>query len=148
MPEIHDLLSRVWTDLLARPSGPFSFRFVLQPLMALLLATRDGIKDAQTGRSPYFWTVLHEPELRRARLVEGLKATGRIIALGVLIDGVYQFKAFGTFYPGEALIIALLLGFAPYLLIRGPVDRLARRWIARRAVPREAPKPEPPAQTT
>jgi len=33
----------------------------------------------------------------------------------------------GTVYPGEALGIALLLGFVPYLLIRGPIDRIVRR---------------------
>ena len=45
-----------------------SFRFFLQPTMAILFAIRDGIKDARTGRSPYVWTILHKPEERRARL--------------------------------------------------------------------------------
>ena len=43
MQEILDVLSRGWTDLLARPHGPYGVRFVLQPLMAALLAVRDGI---------------------------------------------------------------------------------------------------------
>ena len=140
MIEAQEVLSRIWTDLLARPSGPFAFRFVLQPLMAIVLALRDGIKDAQTGRSPYFWTVLCDPAQRRERLVEGLKATARIIAFGVGIDAAYQLKMLGTFYPGEALIIALALGFVPYLFIRGPVDRIARRWTARKTSKQEALK--------
>ena len=70
-----DVLSLIWADLVARPTGPLSFRFILQPVMATLLAVRDGIKDARTGRSPYFWTVLHNPTERRARLHEGLVAT-------------------------------------------------------------------------
>ena len=142
MFEIQDVLSRFWTDLLARPAGPFAFRFVLQPVVAIVLALRDGVKDAQTGRSPYFWTVLRDPAQRRERLVEGLKATGRIIAFGIGIDAVYQFKVFGTFYPGEALVIALVLGFVPYLLIRGPADRIVQRWIARRTRRQEAPRSE------
>jgi len=32
-------------------------------------------------------------------------------------------------YPGEALIVAFLLAFVPYLLILGPVNRIARRWF-------------------
>jgi hypothetical protein len=132
MPELQELMTRVWTDLLARPSGPFAFRFVLQPLVAIVLAIRDGIKDAKTGRSPYFRTVLRDPAQRRERLVEGLKATGRIIAFGIGIDAVYQFEVLGKFYPGEAFAIAVLLGFIPYLLIRGPADRIAKRWIARK----------------
>jgi hypothetical protein len=31
-----------------------------------------------------------------------------------------------TLYPGEAVVVALLLGFIPYLLLRGPVARIAR----------------------
>ena len=137
MLELHEVLSRVWTDLLARPSGPFAFRFILQPLMATLLAVRDGNRDARTGRSPYFWTVLHDPARRRARLVEGLKATARVLGLGIVIDAVYQFRVLNTFYPDEALAVAAFLAFVPYLLIRGPVDRVVRRWLMRKR-----PQPE------
>ena len=45
------------------------------------------------------------------------------------MDAIYQLKVFGTFYPGEAVIIALVLAFVPYLLIRGPVARIARLWF-------------------
>jgi hypothetical protein len=148
MPDVHDVLARFWADLAARPVGPFGFRFLLQPLMAALLATRDGIGDARTGRSPYFWRVLHDAGQRRARFAEALKATARIGALAIAIDAAYQLRAFGTVYPNEALVVALLLGLVPYLLIRGPVDRIARRWAARRTSKQEAPKHEPPARIT
>jgi hypothetical protein len=92
-----------------------------------LLAVRDGKRDARAGRPPYFWTLTHDPAHRRERLREGVKATFRVVLLGVAIDAFYQFKVHGTVYPGEALGIALLLGFVPYLLIRGPVDRVTRR---------------------
>jgi len=127
MSEIQELLSRMWTDLLARPGGPFAFRLVLQPLMAALIAMRDGVADARAGRALYIWTVLHDSGQRRERLIEGVKATAKVVLLGVVIDAVYQFKVHGTVYPGEALGIALLLGFIPYLLIRGPAARIARR---------------------
>lgn len=127
MLEIEELLSRLWTDLLARPGGPFAFRLLLQPLMAAFFAVRDGVADARAGRALYFWTVLHDAGQRRERLKEGVKATAKVVLLGVVIDAVYQFKVHGTVYPGEALGIALLLGFIPYLLIRGPSARIARR---------------------
>jgi len=127
MSELQELLSRLWTDLLGRPEGPLAFRFVLQPVMAALLAVRDGIADARTGRSPYFWTVLSDAGRRRQRLAEGMRATAKIVLAGVVIDAAYQSMVLGTFYPGEALAIALLLGFIPYLLIRGPVARIVRR---------------------
>jgi hypothetical protein len=120
---------RVWTDLVARTHGPLSFRFVLQPLMAAILAIRDGMLDARTGRSPYFWTVFHNPDECRSRLREGLTATARILLLGLAMDAIYQGWVLQTFYPVEALIVAVLLAFIPYLLIRGPAARLARWWM-------------------
>ena len=126
-----EVLQRLWQDLVDRPSGPMSFRFFLQPAMAAIAATHDGIRDAQLGRSPYFWTVLSNPAERSGRLREGLVSTARIILLGLGMDAIYQLKALGTFYPVEALLIALALACIPYFLIRGPVDRIARRWLGR-----------------
>ncbi len=51
-----------------------------------------------------------------------MTATARIILLGLAMDVIYQYLVFKTFYPAEALVVALLLAFVPYLLIRGPVD--------------------------
>lgn len=119
---------RLWRDIFDRPSGPMAFRFLLQPAMATILAIRDGFKDAHLGRSPYFRTVLSDPERRWPRIQEGLIATGRVILLGVVMDAIYQFRALGTFYPGEAAVVALLLAFLPYLMIRGLAARVARRW--------------------
>jgi hypothetical protein len=122
---------RIWHDLIERPDGPMSFRFFLQPVMAAIAATLDGIKDARIGRSPYFWAVLSDPAERGSRLLEALFATARIILLGIGMDAIYQFRVFGTFYPVEALVIALVLAVVPYFLVRGPVTRIAYRWIER-----------------
>ncbi len=142
MNEFQEVAARIWEDLIARPSGPFGFRYVLQPLAAAALALRDGIRDARSGRRPYVWALLSERGQRGERLLEGLKATARIIVLGLAIDAAYQLKALGTFYPGEAVVVALLLGFVPYLLLRGPADRAARRWIVPRTPQPPALKPE------
>jgi hypothetical protein len=124
---LQDVLTRQWHDLMARPSGPMSFRFLLQPTMAVLFAIRDGIRDARTRRTPYLWTILRDREHRGARVREGLESTSRIILLGLVMDAIYQFIVFRAFYPGEALIIALALACVPYFLIRGPAARIARR---------------------
>lgn len=130
---IQDIVARQWHDLLARPSGPMSFRFLLQPGMAIFLALRDGLKDARKGRSPYFWTILHDQSRRGARLREGLKATSHVLLLGIAMDAIYQFVAFKAFYPMEMLIVVFGLAFIPYLLARGPADRVARWWLGRHA---------------
>lgn len=129
MPELHEIFVRFWDDLMSRPNGPYGFRFALQPVMAIIAATLDGIKDARTGRSPYFWTILHNPEKRMGRLHEGIKATTRILLLGVAMEFLYQFKMFHTFYIGEAIVIIFVLAFLPYLLLRGPIERIAHRWM-------------------
>jgi hypothetical protein len=117
---------RVWEQLIARPTGPMAFRFILQPIMAAIVALRDGIADAKAGRTAYFWTLLTNPLESGGRLREGLIATARIILLGLGMDVIYQFIALKTFYPGEAVIVAVALAFFPYVLLRGPIERIAR----------------------
>jgi hypothetical protein len=125
---------RLWRDILDRPDGPMTFRFILQPAMAALAAFRDGVKDARLGRTPYVLALLRgvrSADGRSGRLWEGIVATARILILGVVMDVIYQWLEFKTFYPAQAATIAILLAFVPYLLLRGPFERIARRWIAR-----------------
>jgi len=123
------VFERIWHNLLERPGGPMTFRFYLQPTMAAIAALLDGIQDARTGRAPYFWTILSDPAKRAARLNEGLISTARVLLLGLGMDLIYQYVAFDTFHPAEAVIVAVLLAFVPYLLLRGPIARIARRWL-------------------
>ena len=120
---------RVWHQLIDRADAPMRFRFILQPLMAAIAAILNGLKDARTGRSPYFWTMLRNPRERIERLNEGLNATARIILLGLVMDAIYQIIVLKRFYPAEAVIVALLFAFVPYVIIRGPVLRIERWWL-------------------
>jgi len=128
-----EVRQRIWQNLLDRPSGPMTFRFFLQPIMASIAAWRDGVKDAREGRSPYFWTILTHPMQAAGRLDEGVIATARVILLGLVMDVLYQRLVFETFHPGEAAIISILLAFVPYLLLRGPITRLAAWWRGHRS---------------
>jgi hypothetical protein len=129
---VDDLLTWFWSDLAARVHGPFSFRFVLQPLMGLIYAARDGIVDARQGRPPYFWTLFTRPGDRWELLREGEKAVARVIALGILMDVIYQLLVFHRIYPLQLIVIVLTFAFVPYLLARGPINRIARRWMTKR----------------
>jgi hypothetical protein len=124
-----EVRQRAWHNLIDRPGGIMTFRFFLQPVMAAIEALRDGIKDARTGRSPYFWTVLTKPKEGVGRLQEGLASTAQIILLGLVMDAIYQVIVFKTFYPVEAVIVAMTLAFVPYLLLCGPITRIARWWL-------------------
>lgn len=123
-----EVFERIWRNMIDRTGGPMTFRFFLQPIMATIAAVYDGVKDARAGRSSYLWTILTDPAKRAGRLHEGVISTARVILLGLCMDVIYQFIEFQTFHPAEAVIIALLLAFVPYVLLRGPVARIARWW--------------------
>ena len=120
---------RLWQNLVDRPGGPMLFRYFLQPTMATITAVLIGVKDARLGRTPFWQTVLTNPAERAGRLEEAVVDTSRIMLLGLVMDGIYQYIEFDTFHPAEAVIITLLLAFLPYLLVRGLVACVARRWV-------------------
>lgn len=118
---------RFWTNMHERPSGPMAFRFIVQPVMAVIAAVIDGIKDGRSGRTPYLLTVVTNPAERVDRLREGLVATARIMLIGLIVDAIYQYTVLKSFYPGEAVAITVTLAFLPYVLTRGPVARMTRQ---------------------
>lgn len=120
-------LVRFFENLFGRLDGPLHFRIVLQPLMAILFAIRDGRKDAAEGRVPYFWALFTEPGYRRRLLRSGWTSVGKIFVLALILDTLYQFIAFHWFYPGEALAMSFVLAIVPYVLVRGPVTRFTLR---------------------
>lgn len=114
--------------LLARLHGPMSFRLLIQPLMALFLAFRDGRKDAREGRAPFFLALLTDPQHRDDMLWSSCKSIGKVFILAVILDNVFQYILFHNFRPGAALIVGVILAVVPYLLLRGTVNRIMRRY--------------------
>ncbi len=109
--------------LLVRVNGPMSFRFLIQPLIALFFAFRDGRNDARIGRTPYFWGLFTDPEHVGEMLRSGWKSIGKVFIIAIVLDNVFQYIVFRNFRPGGGLIAALILALVPYLLLRGPVSR-------------------------
>ena len=120
-----EVRDRFWHDLLERPSHLFRFRFILQPVMAGIAALHDGIADARRGRTPYFWALVTRSSRLLGRLEEGVISTDRVLLLGLVMDTIYQLIVLKTFHPAEAAIVAIVLAFIPYLLLRGPITRFA-----------------------
>jgi hypothetical protein len=122
----HELMSNGWY-LGIRLAGPLKFRFILQPGMAIFLAVRSGLKDARDGKPAYFWALLTgTAEERVAMLRDGWKSIGKLFILATVLDAIYQFLVQRRVYPSEALLVALILAVAPYLLVRGPVNRIVQ----------------------
>jgi hypothetical protein len=115
---------RVIDSLFARIDGPLHFRIILQPITAAIFAVLDAINDAKIGKPAYFWAVLFGPDHRKTLIHGGWKRIEKIFILAVVLDVIYQLKVTHRIYFGETLIVAVGLAIVPYLLIRGPLNRI------------------------
>jgi hypothetical protein len=114
-------------DLLARFTGPMHMRMYMQPLMATIFGIRDGWKDAKESKPPYFWTIFSDPADRGAYLKNGFRSEAKILAVAMILDAIYQITALHRFRIDSDIFVALMLAFVPYMFIRGPANRFARR---------------------
>lgn len=121
-----EIWMRFMENMAFRIDGPGKFRFVLQPVMAIIFAVIAGRKDARTGKPPYFWALLTDPAHRSDMLKDGWKSVGKVFVLAMVLDLVFQVMVLKTVYPGEVVIVAFLLAIVPYLIVRGAVNRFMR----------------------
>jgi hypothetical protein len=131
-------ITEIGSDLIGRLYGPFSFRFVLQPIMAAIFAVRYGVQDAKTGRPAYFWSVVANPAERGELLREGFHHMLRDIVLGAVMELLYEVIVFKAIQPLQLVVVVFGLAFVPYVILRGPVNRIARRWIGREKLRKKA----------
>jgi hypothetical protein len=54
------------------------------------------------------------------------KSISKVFIIAVLLDVVYQIIVVRWVYPFETVLVAILLAIVPYILVRGPVNRLRR----------------------
>jgi hypothetical protein len=120
-------LARIIEDLISRVDGPLHFRLIIQPLVAVFFAFRDGRRDAREGRAPF--RLFTRPEQRREVVLSSWNSLGKVFITALILDAAYQFLELRWFYPGEALLVALILAVLPYFLLRGAVNHLSRRRV-------------------
>ena len=114
-------------DLPRRLVGPGRLRFVLQPLVAILLGIRAGRGDASAGRPPYLFALIAHAQHRRQMLAETAGAIANIVLFGILLDAIAQWLILGVAHPGAALVVGPVLIGLPYALARAFSNRIARR---------------------
>lgn len=122
---MQEIWTRIVENMIDRVSGPMHFRVFLQPVMAMIFATVSGLRDARTGKPPYFWSLFTDPDHRRDMLRDGWKSVGKVFLLAMALDVVYQIIVQRFVYPGEVVLVALLLAILPYLVLRGLITRIA-----------------------
>ncbi len=107
--------------------GPGKFRFIIQPLIAILLGYRDGKSDALYGRPPYFIHLLTATGERSQILKSAMSSIMKPILLAWVMDTLFQFLVIGRWNPFQALIVGFLLVALPYIIFRGTVNRISLR---------------------
>ena len=110
-------------------AGPGTFRFVIQPVFAVLLGARDGRNDAKSGTPPYLHRLLFKSGDRTDSLKVGLRAIALPLIIAVALDSILQVYIFDVWRLQWALIVGLCLVGIPYVLARGITNRImsARR---------------------
>ena len=126
-----DHLLRMMENIVGRVEGPMKLRFLLQPIMAILFALRDGRRDAREGKPPYAWGLLTNAEDRHEMIQDGWKSVGKVFIMALVIDAVYQLIFLRWLFPVESLTVAALLALVPYVLLRGLINRLMGTKVAR-----------------
>jgi hypothetical protein len=114
-------------DIPKRLTGPGRFRFVLQPLFAIILGVLNGLADARAGRPPYLYGMLFHRNLRSDLVKTGFSTIVNLLLMGVLLDIVFQRIILGVAYPGPALIIGPALIVTPYVIARSLSNRMTRQ---------------------
>ena len=120
-------------ELPARFTGRGRLRFILQPTIATLLGVRGGLADARAGHPPYLFGLLFAGGRRRELLRSGMAAIRNLLAVGIILDLVFQLVLYHSVHPGAALVVGPIFIGGPYALSRALTNRVARRsWRAGR----------------
>ena len=56
-----------------------------------------------------------------------IKDIGKVFLVAIVLDTTYQLWVLKSFHIGQLLIVAVVCAIVPYVLVRGPITRLARR---------------------
>lgn len=123
------LFSRQFLDELPlRLTGPGRLRFVLQPLIAIVLGCRSGLADARGGHQPFIYRLVTDSANRNDLLRSGLSVVGNLVAMGIVLDAVAQFLIYGLVHPGAAILLGPVLVCFPYAVSRALANRISQLW--------------------
>ena len=126
MDTILHLLSRGIYELLGRFSGPLNFRLFVMPTVVTILAIRADLRDAREGMPAPLGAFLTNPIERKRLLRTAIKDIGKVFLVAIVLDTTYQLWVSKSFHLGQLSIVAIVCAIVPYVLVRGPITRLAR----------------------
>ena len=107
-----------------RFSGPLHLRFVLQPLVAILIGLKDGRSDALAKTPPYFFSLFQGKTQRKESLKEGFISISKVLTIGVVLDIIAQVILFQYVRILGAILVGITIIGLPYSLSRGISNRI------------------------
>jgi hypothetical protein len=113
-------------ELPQRFTGPGRLRFILQPMVAIVLGIRGGLADAKAGNPPYLFGLLFGAGRRRELLRSGVAAIRNLVAMGIIMDIVFQLVLYRSVHPGAALLVGPILICLPYAVSRALTTRVTQ----------------------
>ena len=124
--DLYLFTDQFFRDILARLSGPGRLRFIFQPIVAIILGTRSGMKDATAGLPPFLWALFFHKEHWRELFRSTLASVRNLVAIAILLDLISQVLIFHEIRPGAALVVGPVLIGVPYALSRALSNRISR----------------------
>jgi hypothetical protein len=114
-------------DMLARLSGAGRLRFIFQPMTALFIGMRDGMRDFRLGCPPFLSALVSHQGHRKKLLLSAFASVRDLVAIAIILDVISQFLIFRDVHPGAALLLGPALITVPYSISRALANRIARR---------------------
>lgn len=114
-----------WQGIAETLTGRGQLRLILQPTIAIIIGLRMGITDAKLGEAPFLWRLATADDRR----VVAKAAFRKILVpfcLAIVLDGVLQYLTLGYVRPLAALVVGLMLIFAPFAISRALTNRVYR----------------------
>jgi hypothetical protein len=104
--------------------GSFQIRLVLQPLTAIILGIRIGIRDAKRGELPFFQALVRDKGERGDLLAKAARDAVIPLLVAFTVDSILQHMINHRIRPLEAVFVGALLVFIPFLIARAFANRI------------------------
>ena len=104
--------------------GSFQIRLILQPLTAVILGIRVGIKDAKRRELPFFQALFDKKGERGDLLAKAARDAVLPLVVAVVIDSILQQMINHHIRPLVALVVGAGIVFLPFLIARALTNRI------------------------
>ena len=108
-------------------SGQGQFRLLLLAAVALVVGIRAGIADARAGTLPFGRRLAEGNEPHAQLMKDAVKRALNPLALAVVLDVILQRLTLGYVRPLVAVVVAVVVVWIPFVIVRGVMNRFWRR---------------------